>query len=657
MLRFTRRWMLGGLTAGVTCGLAASLGCFPRQPDSAPRAQADYDPDNEAFATIGQKTVMGNTDSIPVSAVGLVTGLKGTGSSPPADGWREQLEKRIKQLGLNAKNCLDDPAKTTSLVLISGVIPPGARNGDKFDAMITLPSGSKTTSLDYGNLFLCDLTNYELAGNVRNALGSAGFGQGKVPLAQSSDALIMGSKLATAEGALVTGTIIPAKVEAVEKSDAPLQTDNPSLRVAKVWGGMTNLYDRPYHFLLNGENPQPRLAMVIASRLNTVFHGSGDKAGKVAEAVVKGRPLITVAVPPSYRLNHQRFVQVARNVPLSAPSANDPYRKRLERELLQPETTLLAALKLEALGVDSENSLRVGLEFKESPWVKFASAQALCYLGKADPKAAQILAEVAEKHPSLRTHALTALASQDDGQCLGQLVELMKKGEPALRYGAYQALRSADENHDAVRGRLMAKSYWLHTVAPESDSLVHLTTERRNEIVLFGSVWPITGAFAFPLGTDFTVTRKEGEDSVLVSRLLLKDGEPTSVEARYRADLGVILKGLAEMGGSYANAIEFIRRSNTSECLACKLAVDCLPRSLPLQELAQMARRDPTAAESDKIVANATGLQPGESPELKQAGSFELPSPTDGVRKQPETVVNPGPGRNKNPGGVFENWK
>ena len=68
MIRSTRRWLLGGLTAGVTCGLAASLGCFPRQPDSALRAQADYDPDNEAFSTIGQKTVMGNTESIPVSA-------------------------------------------------------------------------------------------------------------------------------------------------------------------------------------------------------------------------------------------------------------------------------------------------------------------------------------------------------------------------------------------------------------------------------------------------------------------------------------------------------------------------------------------------------------------------------------------------------------
>ena len=74
----------------------------------------------------------------------------------------------------------------------------------------------------------------------------------------------------------------------------------------------------------------------------------------------------------------------------------------------------------------------------------------------------------------------------DDAACTDRLVELMADSDPALRYGAFIALRLADENNAAVRGVLVNKSYWLHRVAPGSPGLIHLTSDRRCEIVLFG---------------------------------------------------------------------------------------------------------------------------------------------------------------------------
>lgn len=648
MIRVRRRLMVGGLFAGLTGAVALTAGCTPRQTESSPRAQAEYDPEQDHSATVGSKTVMGNTDPIPVSAVGLVYHLKGTGSSPPPDGWREQLEKALKRRKLNVKEVLDDPGKTTSLVLVSGVIPPGARSGDKFDVTVTLPPGSKTTSLRHGILDVCELTNYELTSNVRQTLNEAGIAPNKVPLA-SADQLLIGSKMGTAEGPLVAGAVLP-----VNSAGEPATAGDPSaLRVAKVWGGMTNSFERPYHFLLNGDTPQPRLAMVVAARMNSVFHGTGDRIGKVAEAQVQGRrPMVTAYVPPTYRLNHHRFILVARSIPLTDPRPGDPYRKKLEHELLQPETAVVAALKLEALGSDSEEALRVGLEH-DSPWVRFAAAQSLCYLGKADPKAAHTLGQIAERHPAMRTHALTALASQDDAPCLDQLAELMKKGDASLRYGAFSALRAADENHEAVRGRRMGTSYWLHVVATESSPLIHLTSDRRNEIVLFGSVWPVQGAFSFPLSSDFVVRREEGDDSVVVSRLVTRDGEPTTVEAKYRADLGTILKGLAEMGGTYSDAVEFVRRVHAADGFACQVAVDAVPRGLDVQELARMSGRDPLAVESDRLVAKMT---PGGGPEgndLIQAGGFELPGPADALKK-PAPIVPVRSDPNRDPGSVLE---
>jgi hypothetical protein len=641
MIRFRKR-LVAGLVAGLSGLAVTTVGCQSAATESNPRAQAaDYDPEKDLSATVGSKTVMGNTEPIPVSAVGLVYNLKGTGSNPPADGWREQLEKALKRRKLNPKEVLDDPRRTTSLVLVSAVIPPGARNGDKLDVVVTLPQGSKTTSLQHGVLDVCDLTNYQVAGEARQALAAAGYAQGKVPLA-SADSLLMGDKMGTAEGPLVVGAVLPA--------DGKAGGDAVAGKVAKVWGGMTNLSERPYHFLLNGDGPQPRLATMIAARMNNVFHGSGDRAGKVAEARVKGRPLVVAAVPPTYRLNHHRFILVARNIPLTAPGPADPYRKRLQHELLQPETAILAAVKLEALGTEAEGVLRDGLD-SEYPWVRFAAAQSLCYLGKADPKAAQTLGAIAEKHPSLRTHALVALASQDDAPCLDQLAELMKKGDPELRYGAFAALRAADENHEAVRGRRMGSSYWLHTVAPDADPMVHLTSERRNEIVLFGKVWPITGAFNLPLGGEFTVTRKDGEDSVTISRVVVKDGEPVPVDGKYRADLGVVLKGLAEMGGTYADAIEFVRRIHSADGFACAVELDRLPRGFEVQELAKMAGRDPTATDADRLVAKSAA-RPGDG---GLGGSYDFTNPADSLVKKAGAASTATPVRlNRDPGSVFD---
>jgi len=645
-----RRFLTQSLFAGLSGALAAATGCMPQETQ---RAQAAEDPDKDQFATIGMKTVIGNADPIPVSSVGLVWNLKGTGSSPQADGWRQTLENAMKKRKLTPKEILDDPKRTTSLVLVSANVPPGARVGDRLDVDVSLPPGSKTTSLKNGILDVCDLTNYELAGNARQQLTDSGVAVGKVPLA-GANTLLMGNRLAVAEGALVAGTVVSASDPKpgsgiANSEDAPAE---PELRIAKIWGGAVCHFDRPYYFLLNDNAPQPRLAMVVASRLNSVFHGTGDRAGKIADAKVQGKPLVAVFVPPTYRLNHPRFLMVARQVPLVPVTANDPTRKKLEGELLAPESAIVAALKLEAYGSESEDTLRVGLE-EESPWVKFAASTSLCYLGKADPRAAQALGELAYKHPALRSHCLTALASQDDAPCTEQLVELMRKGDASLRYGAFSALRTADETHEAIRGRRMGNSFHLHMVAADSESLVHLTTERRNEIVLFGNVWPVRGPFSIPLGNEFTVTMKEGDKAVTISRIVTKktpvyktnedeDENYQVVKEEYRPDLSMLLKGVVELGGTYSEAIELIRRLSAADCLGCKVAIDTTPRGISIQQLAQIARIDPTVMKANKEVER---VQHGG--DALQSG-IDLPSEAAAVKKQEEM-----PALNRDPGRLF----
>lgn len=620
------------LAAGVL--VAALAGCLPQETTSRPQV-ADDPADKDAVATVGQKTVVGNTDPIPVTGVGLVHGLRGTGSSPPADGWRAALEQAIRRNKGNPKEVLDDPARTTSLVVVSAVIPRGARVGDRLPVTVALPAGSKTTSLKYGRLWPCDLTNVEFAGAARQAVANSGAGVPNSPLLAEST-LLKGHRLAVAEGPLVAGFV-----------DKPSEGEEPTgPRAGVIWDGAKCQLDRPYYFLLNDDTPQPRLAMVIAERLNAVFHSPGDKTSKTADAKVQGKPIVVALVPPAYRLNHDRFLLVARQVPLTPVGPDHPYRKQLESDLLRPELALVSAVKLEALGPDSRQPLRVGLQ-SDSPWVRFAAAEALAYLGHAD--GAKDLAELAEKHPSLRTHALTALASLDDAICLDQLAELMKKPDPELRYGAFVALRSADENHPAIKGVKLHDSFWVHQVADGSPAAVHVSTDRRSEVVLFGGPFPLSGPLSVPLGKEFTVTLKAGEPTATLTKVTTKDGEPTAVEARCVADVLAVVKGIGELGGTYAEAAEFVRRAEQAGAVGAAVHYDASPRGLTVQALAQIARSDPSVERADLEVARAG------TADVVQT-SHDLPTDADGVKAKP-APAELGPALNRDPGRLFGSKK
>lgn len=621
-----RRTTFAGL-AGLMLNLSA--GCLPQQTTTRSQAADDLG-DAEQLATVGSKTEVGNIEPIPVSGVGYVHNLAGTGSIPTADGWRSSLETALRRQKFNPRELLDDKSLKQSLVVVTAEIPPGARAGDPIDVAISLPAGSKTTSLRGGTLFPADLANAELAATAREAMQSQGIAVGKTPAATDSTVLT-GHRMGRAEGTLVAGFDTVGKGEA---GDGP--------RAARIWGGGKVLVDRPYYFLLRDNTPQSRLALVVAERLNAVFHAAGDVGGKLAEAKVANQPMVVCMVPPAYRLNHTRFLTVAHHVPLSPVTADTPYRKQLENDLLRPETAIVAAVKLEALGGDSKVPLRVGLE-SESPWVRFASAEALAYLGFSD--GAKDLADLAAKHPSVRTQCLTALASLDDAVCLDQLVELMRHSDPQLRYGAFVALRHADPNHDAVRGKRHNQSFWLHNVAPDADPMVHVASDRRAEVVLFGSRFPLRTPFSFALGKEYTVSAKDGEPTVTVSRVTTgKDGEPTTVAKTCLTDIGMVLKTLADMGATYPEAVEFVRRAQKAEVVTTAVLFDAAPRGMNIQQLAAISRTDPLAEKADLEVTRVG------TADVVQT-SFHLPGEGEAVQAKPAPA--PAPDLAREPGRIF----
>jgi hypothetical protein len=560
-----RFWVvLGGLLIG-------AVGCA-HNTQTRLQAEDDTDRDKEHMVkTIGDLSSVANAEPVPVSGIGLVVDLAGTGGGAPPGNYRTILEADLRKGGVeNVKDVL--ASSDTSLVLVSAMVPAGARKGDPLDLEITVPRESKTSSLRAGRLHECCLYNYDTSKNLD-------------PNSKGPDRYLQGHPIAKAKGQLVVG--LGAGDDAARE------------RQARIWGGGVCRIDRPIYIVLNSDQQFARVAQLVAERINETFHGSFQGAASDL-AVAKTKSVVFLNVPPQYRLNLPRYLRVVRLIPTQETQASRiPYRRKLEEQLLDPAHTVTAALRLEALGQDSITTLKRGLT-SEHPLVRFCSAEALAYLGS--PSCGNELAQAVEQQPALRAFSLTALASLDEAVCHVELRRLLESPSPETRYGAFRALRALDAEHEeAVQGEFLNDSFWLHHVATNSQPLVHLATNRRAEIVLFGDDALLTPPFAILAG-EFTVTATRDDDRCTLSRISLRAGK-----ARRQCSLNLeeVIRTMALMGAGYPDVVELLRRVERAQCLSCRIAVDALPQAVSVQDLAKAGAGDPEMLKTHPEILDA----------------------------------------------------
>jgi flagellar basal body P-ring protein FlgI len=531
----------------VLLGLA---GCMHQQT----RFQSDEDAEKDKaleIKTVGTYTEVANMDAVPVSGVGLVTGLEGTGGGAPAGGLRDMLEKELRVRGVpNPREVLTSP--DCAMVLVSALVPAGTHKGDPIDVEIVLPAGSKTKSLRGGVLERCDLFTYANAKEL-------------APTLVSADQIAIGHKIAVAQGPLLVG---------FQDGD-----EDARLRHGRIWGGGRCFAERPFYLVLKEGQRQARIANVVADRINVRFQGAFR--GTLADiAAARDNESIVLVVPPQYRHNQQRFLRVVRLIPLSTgQEVHTVYRHRLEELLEDPARTITAALRLEALGEEGQPILKRALQSKHV-LVRFAAAEALAYLN--DPACGDELARLAEHQPRLRAFCLTALASLDQAICHVKLNELLASPSAETRYGAFRALRALDEHDPAVQGQLLNDSFWLHHTAPESSPLVHLSASRRAEVVLFGEDAFLVPPFSFLAGTEFTVTAGRDDEHCTISCFSVQHG---ANRRQCSLKLEDVLRTLAALGGMYPDAVELLRQADRCQCLTCRVAIDALPQRIEAEDL------------------------------------------------------------------------
>lgn len=562
----------------LTAALLGLIGCTaPQQQQARLQSGEESEADRYGLKTVGDVTTVGNADPIPLGGVGWVVGLEGTGGEPANDNYRTMLEEELTKEGVkDIKRELANPNR--ALVVVTALYPVGAAKGAPMDVEVTLPPHpGKATSLRGGYLRECVLSNYDYTKHLD-------------PNYKGSNAPLIGLPCARCEGPVLVGMGDGDEADRVKHG--------------RVWGGGRCMRPNPLLLLLNPEYQQARVAYQAATRINEAFRAGPSDSPEDATAVASDNLALQLHVPPAYKLNLPRFLRVVRLVPLQASADQPgketdprPYRQRLAADLLDPARTVTAALRLEALGQDSVPALKAGLQ-STHPLVRFCSAESLAYLDC--PAGGEELGADVAKQPLLRAFALTALASLDESVSHTQLQELLLTSADAeTRYGAFRALRALNEDDPLVQGEFLNDSFWLHRVAPDAPPLIHVSTNRRAEIVLFGETPTLKPPFSFLAG-QFAVTATPDDEHCTVSRFPPQGGVQRKQCSLKLEDL---LRTMTGMGGTYAEALELLEQAHRCDSLSCTVRADALPQAVSAFDLARLGQAGDLLNADGQLVA------------------------------------------------------
>ncbi len=541
---------------------------------------------------IGDHTTIAGLNLITLQGVGLVTGLDGTGSDPPPSHYRELMLDEMRRRNIkNPNQILASP--NTALVIVRAYLPPLVRKGDKFDIEVRVPGESESTSLNGGWLMETYLSEQQIVP-----------GQG----------LMKGHVFAKAEGPILVST-----GEGDKESLAGV------LRRGRVLGGGTSLTERDLTIFLRNDFRSFRNAKRIADRIGTRYFTYNSYGLREPLAEAKTDQRIVLSIPPKYKDNYPRYLQVIRNIAFRETNIAKRVRmEKLNEELNNPSSAEKASLQLEAIGNEAIPVLKQALK-NPSLEVRFHASMALAYL--EDPEGIPHLAEAAKEESAFRIFAYASLAAVDDAEAHLALRDLMSGTSAETRYGAFRSLNVLDANDPFIRGEELNDQFMLHVLETTGAPLVHLTNRRKAEVVLFNAEQEFRTPVALRAGEHILITAPSGSDTITVSRYELNKSDQRKEVPKRIAD---VIRAVSEMGASYPDVAQMLVQADDQHNLPGSLEIDALPKAGRMYSRSDP--NDPEKAGRKTRVGNS-GLVPnlfdGEDPtsnmESAVDGSWDAP--------------------------------
>ncbi len=481
--------------------------------------------------TIDQYTELRNTGPLVVTGFGLVVNADPLPNSKIAPGnqiyptavreymLREMLKHRVGSVNqpgwenISPSKMLADPRN--SIVLVQGLIPPGARGGTTMDIQIRALQASTTVSLSRGWLYQTDLApgggNIRAPGVAINIMGKA---EGQVfvnpTLALNSTAGTEGQRASLREGVILDGGYI-----------------------AK---------DRP--LVLQLRTPQLSLARAIQRRIEQRFPAP---PGQRTNASAKDEGLVEVFVPDDYGNDWEHFAGVMRYLYLNTNN-NAAKMRELVNAALKPDAPLQdISYCWEGFGKDIINYIQP-LFVNPNDDIAFAAARAAAFVG--DISAQDVLMAIAQKpHNRFQLNAVQVLGALPPSiQINSKVRTLLDSPDVLVRVEAYRMLAS---HHDSsIFTRVIAKGnekFVLDIVPSKGPPLIYASRSGQPRIAIIGA----KPSLLLPLlysAMDNRLTITSAPQEGLITIFYRGTEFPRPVQILSRPDLGEVISRLGGEG-------------------------------------------------------------------------------------------------------------
>jgi hypothetical protein len=452
-------------------GLAAAASAFlgacgemmiERQTDGIQKARVDreavktvqVDVDPIMRGTVAADTSLVGFDPVVVRGYGIVVGLRGTGSRQmPAD-VRAFLVQELAKRGFGSGNPGAPPwspqqllnSPDTAVVVVEGVIPPGAPKDSTFDVRVYAAPGTSTTSLEGGRLLVADL---------RPGLLFTGSRQ-PFPLAEAGG---------------------PIVINPFAEPNS-LQKDSINRTTGRVLDGGKMQKDLPLKLRLY--TPSHSRAETIQNTLNSLFPREPRQRDETAHG--RTGDTIDLTIPPSYAKRTGEFAELVRHAPMNIENPEQTAMAIRRALLANPGAAGAASWRWQALGKKSLSMIEDLYNYPEEQ-PRFAALDAGSKLD--DMLAVPHLLDMARNSASIltRTQSIRLLGRMGTNAEIDLgLRELLDDPDVDVRLAAFEAL---DKRGDVGITALEIGRKFTLLICPSKHPMIYVTQSGRPRIVVF----------------------------------------------------------------------------------------------------------------------------------------------------------------------------